>query len=134
MTPSLYNLVWRIIRPFIPLLLWYRIRRGKDLRRLRIEPLLHGAEDVGDIFHVHYVAVGVEHFNEAAHMRAFEMMRQIDKHSDSGDGVLMGVGFVADADGETQVADAHLVDAQFAVVALLLNVGQRAGFINVHCG
>ena len=37
MTPSLYNFVWRIIRPFIPLLLWYRIRRGKDLRRLRIE-------------------------------------------------------------------------------------------------
>ena len=37
MTPSLYNFVWQIIRPFIPLLLWYRIRRGKDLRRLRIE-------------------------------------------------------------------------------------------------
>lgn len=37
MTPSLYNFVWRIIRPFIPLLLWYRIRRGKDLRHLRIE-------------------------------------------------------------------------------------------------
>ena len=37
MTPSLYNFVWRIIRPFIPLLLWYRIRRGKDLGRLRIQ-------------------------------------------------------------------------------------------------
>jgi 3-deoxy-D-manno-octulosonic-acid transferase len=37
MTPSLYNFVWRIIRPFIPLLLWHRIRRGKDLGRLRIE-------------------------------------------------------------------------------------------------
>ncbi|MDC1120470.1 glycosyltransferase N-terminal domain-containing protein [Alphaproteobacteria bacterium] len=37
MTPSLYNFVWRIIRPFIPLLLWYRIRRGKDLARLRIQ-------------------------------------------------------------------------------------------------
>ena len=37
MTPSLYNFMWRIIRPFIPLLLWYRIRRGNDLRRLRIE-------------------------------------------------------------------------------------------------
>jgi 3-deoxy-D-manno-octulosonic-acid transferase len=37
MTPSLYNFVWRIIRPFIPLLLWYRIRQGKDLGRLRIE-------------------------------------------------------------------------------------------------
>ena len=43
-----------------------------------------------------------------------------------------GVGFVADADGEAQVADAHLVDAQLAVVTLLLDVGQRAGFINVH--
>jgi 3-deoxy-D-manno-octulosonic-acid transferase len=37
MTPSLYNFMWRIIRPFIPLLLWYRIHRGKDLRRLRDE-------------------------------------------------------------------------------------------------
>ena len=37
MTPSLYNFVWRIIRPFVPLLLLYRIRRAKDLRRLRIE-------------------------------------------------------------------------------------------------
>jgi 3-deoxy-D-manno-octulosonic-acid transferase len=37
MTLSLYNFVWRIIRPLIPLLLWYRVRRGKDLRRLRIE-------------------------------------------------------------------------------------------------
>ena len=82
-----------------------------EMRRLRIEPLLHGAEDVWNIFHVDDIAMGVKHFDEAAHVGAFEMMRQIDEHSDSGDGVLMGVGFVADADGEAQAAHADLVDA-----------------------
>lgn len=87
-----------------------------------IELGLHCVQDVGDVFHVDHAAVGIEHFDEAAHVGAFEVMGQIDKHADGGDGVLDDFFFVADLDGEPQAANADFVDAQFAMVTLALFV------------
>src|SRR3569833_1982800 len=66
----------------------------------------------------------IEHFDEPAHVRAFKFFRQIDKHADRGDGVLRAVGFVANLNRETQAAHTHLIDAQFAGVALVLLIVQ----------
>jgi hypothetical protein len=46
----------------------------------------------------------------------------------------MGVGFVADSNGKAQVAHAHLVDAQLAVVALLLDVSGRDSAVSIAVG
>ena len=70
------------------------------------------------------IAVGVEHFDKAAHVGAFELFGQIHEHPDRGNGILHGTRLVADLDGKSQAADAYFVDAQIAVVALALLVVQ----------
>ena len=37
MTLFVYNMIWRLIRPIIPLILWQRTRNGKELANRRIE-------------------------------------------------------------------------------------------------
>jgi len=37
MTLTVYNMIWRLIRPIIPLILWQRTRNGKELANRRIE-------------------------------------------------------------------------------------------------
>ena len=37
MTLTVYNMLWRLIRPIIPLILWQRTRNGKELANRRIE-------------------------------------------------------------------------------------------------
>ena len=37
MTLIVYNMIWRLIRPFVPLILWQRTRNGKELANRRIE-------------------------------------------------------------------------------------------------
>ena len=37
MTLSIYTMIWRLIRPIIPLILWQRTRNGKELANRRIE-------------------------------------------------------------------------------------------------
>ena len=37
MTLSVYTMIWRVIRPIIPLILWQRTRNGKELANRRIE-------------------------------------------------------------------------------------------------
>ena len=100
--------------------------------RLRIELILHGGEDVRNIFDVHHVAMCVEHLKEAAHVGALEVLWQIYKHPNGGDGFLMRMGLVANADRETQVSNAHLVDTQLTMVAFLLNIRKRCLIINFH--
>ena len=33
MTLIVYNMIWRLIRPFVPLILWQRTRNGKELAK-----------------------------------------------------------------------------------------------------
>ena len=96
---------------------------------------LHRMKDFLDVLHVDDGAMGVEHLDEAAHVRALEFLRQVHAHRDGGDGVLMDVRLVADLDGEAQPAHADLVDAQLTVVAPALRVVQRRLRVGVggHC-
>ena len=79
-----------------------------------------------------HVAVRIEHFKEPAHVGTLEVLRQIHKHTDGGDGILMCAGLVANSDWEAQVANADLVDAQLAMVAFLLDIYQRCLVFRFH--
>src|SRR5450432_4939781 len=86
-------------------------------------------QDVRNIFDMNDIAVRVEHLDEAAHVRAFEFLRQIHEHTDGRDGVLHAARLVAHLDGKAQPAHADLVNAQLACVALALLVVQMRGGI-----
>ena len=117
------------VLPPVVLRAWYYLYTDGAERALRE---LDGGEDVRNIFDVHHVAVCVEHLKEAAHVGALEVLWQIYKHPNGGDGVLMRMGLVANADRETQVSNAHLVDTQLTMVAFLLNIRQRCLIIDFH--
>ncbi len=70
------------------------------------------------------VAVRVEHFDEAAHVRAFEMMRQFHEHADQGTGSGYNMGCVADLDGKPQSGHPDLIDAQFTIIRFVLFIVQ----------
>jgi hypothetical protein len=66
----------------------------------------------------------MQHLDEAAHVRAFLLMRQIDGEGDRGHGVLHGAIAISDAQGEAQATNAHAVDGKLAVVAFALGVSK----------
>ena len=85
---------------------------------------LHGVKDIGDVLDVDDVPMRIEHFEEAAHVRALEFLRQIHEKANGRDCILQGMGFVANLNGKSQPSHAHLVDAQLAVIALALLIVQ----------
>jgi hypothetical protein len=60
--------------------------------------------------------------DEAAHVRAFVLVRQIDGEGHGGHGVLHGAVPVPDAEGKAQAAHAHAVDGELPVIAFALGV------------
>ena len=68
----------------------------------------------------------VEHLDEAAHVRALEVVGQAHRHRDRGDGVLPLVLAVEDDDRVAQVADATW-SIGIAVVGVVLDVRHCAG-------
>ena len=95
-----------------------------QVRSGSLKLLLHRKQNVGDVLHVHHAAMAVKHFDETAHVGAFELLGQIHEHANGGDGVLHGAGLVANLDGEPQSTHADLVNAQLPVVAFALLVVQ----------
>lgn len=93
-----------------------------EVRGGGVEFDLHRMENVGNIFHVNHAAMRVQHFDETAHVRAFELMGQIHEHANGRHGVLDDFFFVPDLNGKAQAAHADFVDAQFAMIALALFV------------
>src|SRR5215469_8887653 len=71
--------------------------------------------------------MGIEHLNEPAHMCAFKLFGQVDKHPDGGHGALDCPGFITNLDGKTEASHADFVDAQLAIIRLALLVVQVAG-------
>ena len=108
------------------------MKYGNSISRCDVAALqlaLQLEQDVPDVLHMNDAAVRVEHFDEPAHVRALEFLRQVHEQPDRRHGVLHRVRLVAHLDGKAQSAHAHLVNAQFAMVALALFVLQlRARF------
>ena len=89
-----------------------------------MEFFLHGKKNVRNILDMDNIAVGVEHLDEPAHVRALEFFRQIDKHADGGHGVLHRSRLVPDLDWKPEASHADFINAQLAVIALALFVVQ----------
>ncbi len=82
-------------------------------------------EDGGQGAHGDLPSVPVEDLDEAAHVGAFEVVRQADGEGDRSYGLLLPVGSVEHGGGIAQVTGAHLLDGQAAVVPGLLGVRPR---------
>ena len=81
-------------------------------------------EDVRNVLDVDDVAVGIQHFHEAAHVRAFEFFWQVHKHPNGRHRVLDAARLVVNLNGETQAAHAHFINPQLAVIAFALLIVQ----------
>ena len=97
--------------------------------RVGQKALLQGSENSRDAFHMNQAAVFLQNLDEAAHVRAFELMGKIDGEGDGGDGVLGRMGPVTNHDGIAEAFDADFVDSQVAEVGRGLGIlqGVRLG-------
>ena len=95
------------------------------MRAVALEPLGHFLEDVADVRHMDHWAVLGEDFNEAAHVGALEMVRQVHGHLQGRHGALNGVVLVAHLHRIAERLHAHAVDRNPAVVAFALGVFQH---------
>ncbi len=64
----------------------------------------------------------VQDLHETGHVRAFEIVRQIDVHVEIGDGVLFAAGAVLHLDRVIDVLDADFVDRNLTRVGMALHV------------
>jgi hypothetical protein len=84
---------------------------------------LKGTKDGGNTFDMDEAAVFLEDFEEPAHMGSFELVGQVDCESDCCDGILGGVGPVADDDRVAETFDADLIDPEVP------RIGGRLGIV-----
>ncbi|NBS14787.1 MAG: alpha/beta hydrolase [Verrucomicrobia bacterium] len=69
----------------------------------------------------------LQDFDEAAHVGSLELVGEVNGQGHGGDGVLRGVSPITDDDRIAETFDAHLVDAEVAVVRGGLRVVQGIG-------
>lgn len=93
-----------------------------------LEALLQGLKDGGNTFDVDEASVLLEDFKEPAHVGAFELVGEVDGESDGGDGILGGVGAVANDDGVAEVFDADFIDAEIAGIGGGLGIVEGVGY------
>lgn len=88
-----------------------------------LKALLKGTKDGGDTFDMDEAAVFLEDFEEPTHMCSFELVGEVDCESDCCDGILGGVGPVADDDWVAEAFDADLIDPEVS------GIGGRLGIV-----
>ena len=89
-----------------------------------VEAVFHFVDDAHDLVGAYALVVLVEHFEEAAHVGAFLVMREANVHVDVGDGGLGAACFWAfECDGVADIFDANFVDGDLAIIFAALNVG-----------
>ena len=97
-----------------------------DARACGVEPGLEVVQERRHRSHRQLAAMLVQHLDEAAHVRAFEVMRQRHRHVERRDRRLSLRATVEDDDRRAQIADPDLVDVDLAIVRLVLNVDHRS--------
>jgi hypothetical protein len=65
-------------------------------------------------------------------MRAFEVVRQIDRQSDRRDCILSSVRFIPDLDREPKIPDTNTVDRNFAVIGKVLGIYKILQMLGLH--
>lgn len=66
--------------------------------------------------------MAIQYFDEARHMGALEVMRQIHVHIEAGDGILFTATLVLNPDRVQDVLDAYFVNGNAACVGPALNI------------
>lgn len=101
------------------------------MSRVGIEAAAHPAQDGRNILHMDRSSVLIEHLDEAAHVGALEMVREVDRHRDCCDGVLQFSSAVANDDRMAQVLDPYLVNADSPHILLALFVLHRMDMLSI---
>lgn len=89
---------------------------------IALEPGTKLFEDVADVVHVNSGAMRMQDFQKPAHVRAFEVMRQVHRKPHGGHGRLHSPRPIPHLDRIVQVGDAHAVNGQLPIVRLPLSV------------
>ena len=101
-----------------------------------LKALLKGTKDGGDTFDMDEAAVFLEDFEEPTHMCSFELVGEVDCESDCCDGILGGVGPVADDDWVAEAFDADLIDPEVPRIrgrlGIVKGVGAGLGSFSKH--
>ena len=105
-------------------LFFYKVGKVQfEVSGVGLKALLKGAKNGGNTFDMDQAAVLLEDFEKAAHMGSFELVGEVDCESDCCDGILGGVGTVADDDGVAETFDADLIDPEVP------RIGGRLGIV-----
>jgi len=105
-------------------LFFYKVGKVQfEVSGVGLKALLKGAKDGGNTFDMDQAAVLLEDFEEPTHVGSFELMGEVDCESDCCDGVLGGVGTVADNDGVAEAFDADFIDPEIP------RIGGRLGIV-----
>jgi hypothetical protein len=105
-------------------LFFYKVGKVQfEVSGVGLKALLKGSKDGGNTFDMDEAAVFLENFEEPTHMGSFELVGEVDCESDCCDGILGGVGPVADDDGVAEAFDADLIDSEVP------RIGGRLGIV-----
>ena len=101
--------------------------RHLDVAGIGVQALRHFLEQRAERVH-RDLALVVQDLDEARHVRAFEIVRQVHVHVEIGDGVLLATGTVLDAHRVIDILHADPVDRDAARVGTVLHV------LDADCG
>jgi len=109
-------------------LFFYKVGKVQfEVSGVGLKALLKGTKNVGDTFDMDQAAVFLEDFEEPTHVGSFELVGEVDCESDCCDGILGGVGPVADNDRVSETFDADLVDPEVPRVRGRLDIVKGVG-------
>ena len=99
------------------------------MRATALKPPAHLLEDVANVFHMDHWTVLRENLDEAAHVSALEVMRQVNRKLNIGDCALNRMLLVADLQRVAQRLHSYTIDRHAPLVALVLCILQHLGGI-----
>ena len=91
------------------------------------EALAHDGEQVGEGLDRDFSTVLVEDFDEATHVGALDLGREVDGKAEGGRHLLGLLGAVEDGDGIPEVTDSDAVEGHAPFVDGVLKVGESRG-------
>jgi hypothetical protein len=101
---------------------------------IRIQMFGHLRQHFAEGIDRNFTLMPVQDLDEAGHVRAFEVVRQVHIHVEIRDGVLLAAGAILHLDRVIDVLDAHFVDRDLARVGMALHVlhGLHIRFLDGH--
>jgi len=103
--------------------LFHEVRKTRvDVAGFGFQPLQHSPQHERKRRYADFAVVAIPYLDEARHVGALEVVRQVDVHVEAGHGVLLAAAFAPDPHRMQNVLDANLVDGDAAAVGAGLDV------------